>query len=314
MKVLLVVCAAAALLAATAVIGGGADEAAAPQAFAMEGERATSDAAPPARVPAPDRSVPPAPPPEPAPAPVRPAATPATTPAAAPAPAAAPSAPAAASARPCRAGEYKRMRTQRIAHAAVVRGSAEAVREPGGTVLARFDRLNQNGVATVFGVLGRVVGPDCAARWYRVQLPMKPNGSIGYVRAADVQLIPVRTRVLVELAARRVTLFRNGRRVFAAHAAIGSSATPTPLGNFYVNQRLRPTDPTGPFGPGAVGISAFSEVLNAWAQGGPVALHGTNRPDLIGGAVSNGCIRLRNDVLERLFAQAVPGTPVVIRP
>jgi lipoprotein-anchoring transpeptidase ErfK/SrfK len=74
-----------------------------------------------------------------------------------------------------------------------------------------------------------------------------------------------------------------------------------------------PTDPTGPFGPGAIGISAFSEVLTGWTQGGPIAIHGTNRPDLIGQAVSNGCIRVRNDVLRRLFAAAISGTPVLVR-
>ena len=214
----------------------------------------------------------------------------------------------------CTAGAYVRMRTQNLAHGAVVREAAVAYRRPGADPLARFGRLNENGVPTVFGVLGRVVGPGCGARWYRVQLPMKPNGIVGYVRAADVELFPVRTRILVQVGARRVTLFDGGREAFAAPIAVGSSATPTPLGNFYVNQRLRPTDPSGPFGPGAIGISAFSEVLTGWAQGGPVALHGTNRPELIGHAVSNGCIRLRNADLERLFDRALPGTPVVVVP
>jgi lipoprotein-anchoring transpeptidase ErfK/SrfK len=123
----------------------------------------------------------------------------------------------------------------------------------------------------------------------------------------------VRTRILVDLSERRVTLYRDGRELLSTRAAIGSPATPTPTGTYYVNQRLIPSDPTGPFGPGAIGISAFSEVLTGWAQGGPIAIHGTNRPDLIGQAVSNGCIRVRNDVLRRLFAVSVSGTPVLVR-
>jgi lipoprotein-anchoring transpeptidase ErfK/SrfK len=63
-----------------------------------------------------------------------------------------------------------------------------------------------------------------------------------------------------------------------------------------------------------VGISAFSPVLTGWAQGGPIAIHGTNRPSSIGTAVSNGCIRLPNRVLKRVFRTAYAGTPVVIRP
>jgi lipoprotein-anchoring transpeptidase ErfK/SrfK len=146
-----------------------------------------------------------------------------------------------------------------------------------------------------------------------VRLPRKPNGVMGWVRAKDVEVLPVRTRIVVDLSDRRVTLYRSGRRVLTTRAAIGSSATPTPTGSYYVNQRLVPTDPTGPFGPGAIGISAFSEVLTGWTQGGPIAIHGTNRPDLIGQAVSNGCIRVRNDVLRRLFAVAISGTPVLVQ-
>jgi lipoprotein-anchoring transpeptidase ErfK/SrfK len=85
------------------------------------------------------------------------------------------------------------------------------------------------------------------------------------------------------------------------------------VGRYYVNQRLVPSDKSGPFGPGAVGVSAFSPVLTGWAQGGPIAIHGTNQPWSIGHSVSNGCIRLPNAVLKRLFAGALAGTPVVIR-
>src|SRR5919206_3536635 len=107
-------------------------------------------------------------------------------------------------------------------------------------------------------------------------------------------------------------LFRMGVVTLCAVAAVGSSATPTPLGRYYVNQKLRVTDPSGPYGPGAIGISAFSPVLTGWTQGGPIAIHGTNDPASIGRAVSNGCLRVQNDVLRRLFSLVPAGTPVVI--
>jgi lipoprotein-anchoring transpeptidase ErfK/SrfK len=135
----------------------------------------------------------------------------------------------------------------------------------------------------------------------------------GWVRAADVQQLAVHTRITVDLSERRVRLYKQGKLVLSSSAAIGSKATPTPLGRYYVNQRLIPDDPNGPFGPGAVGISAFSDVLTGWTQGGPIAIHGTNEPGSIGHAVSNGCIRLPNTVLRRVFAAAVAGTPVLIR-
>jgi lipoprotein-anchoring transpeptidase ErfK/SrfK len=111
-----------------------------------------------------------------------------------------------------------------------------------------------------------------------------------------------------------VILYRDGREVLSVKAAIGTSATPTPIGRYYVNQRLLSSDPGGPFGPAAIGISAFSPVLTGWAQGGPIAIHGTNRPELIGQRVSNGCIRVHNRDLRRLFTVALSGTPVTIHP
>ena len=201
-----------------------------------------------------------------------------------------------------------------LAHAAVARGPLTAYRAPGGAVLARFGAVNANDYPTVFTVRGRVVGRDCAARWYRVQLPLRPNGVEGWVRAGAVALQPVRTRIEVDLSRRRVTVFHAGRRVLSTPAAIGSPATPTPIGRFYVNQRLVPTDPAGAFGPDAIGVSAFSPVLTGWAQGGPIAIHGTNEPWSIGKAVSNGCVRVPNGVVARIFRLALAGTPVTIHP
>ena len=141
---------------------------------------------------------------------------------------------------------------------------------------------------------------------------MRPNGVTGWVRASEVDVETVAARIEVDLSARRVTLFEDGRRVLSASAAIGSRATPTPTGTYYVNQRLIPTDPSGPFGPGAVGISAFSNVLTGWTQGGPIAIHGTNEPWSIGRNVSNGCIRISNATLKRMFDAVPAGTPVMI--
>jgi lipoprotein-anchoring transpeptidase ErfK/SrfK len=165
-----------------------------------------------------------------------------------------------------------------------------------------------------FGVLGKRVAADCSAVWYRVQLPIRPNGAVGWVRAAAIELQPVDLRIEVDVSQRQLTLFRAGKRVLAATVAVGAPATPTPIGRYYVNQRLVPDDPNGPYGPGAIGISAFSPVLTGWAQGGPVAIHGTNEPWSIGRAVSNGCIRLPNSTLERLFKIVPPGTQVIIHP
>jgi lipoprotein-anchoring transpeptidase ErfK/SrfK len=199
-----------------------------------------------------------------------------------------------------------------LAYVGVADDGAVAYRSPGRAVLARFGRLNVNGYPTMFGVIGVVPAPNCKPAWYRVQLPRKPNGSTGYVRASSLDVQPVRARIDVDLSSRTLTLFHGGRAVLRATVAVGSPATPTPTGRYYVNQRLIPEDKGGPFGPAAIGISAFSTVLTGWAQGGPIAIHGTNEPWSIGHAVSNGCVRLPNATLEKLFGEAVAGTPVII--
>ena len=198
--------------------------------------------------------------------------------------------------------------------AAVVRNRARAYRRPGRRPFASFGHLNRNEFPTIFRVLAAVRRRDCSAGWYRVQLPLRPNGVTGFVRASAVSLGRVKTRIRVDVSARRLTLYRDGRPVLRTVVAVGARATPTPTGSYYVNQRLVPTDPSGPYGPGALGISAFSSVLTHWAQGGPVAIHGTNEPSSIGRAASNGCIRVRNRVLRRLFASTPAGTPVTIAP
>ena len=200
------------------------------------------------------------------------------------------------------------------AYFAVATHGAVAFRTPGKSVVARFGSKNVNGFPTTFGLVDVRVGADCRASWYRAQLPIRPNGATGWIAARDLHVRTVPARIEIDLSRRQLTLFRGGRRVFTATVAVGASATPTPVGRYYVNQRLIPDTPNGPFGPAAIGISAFSPVLTGWAQGGPVAIHGTNEPWSIGHAVSNGCIRLPNATLSRLFKTAVAGTPVIIHP
>jgi lipoprotein-anchoring transpeptidase ErfK/SrfK len=238
--------------------------------------------------------------PDATPAPTTPVETePAPVPSAEPAPA-------------CVAG-VSRLGSGRVAFAAVVKRPTAAVRSVGGPVVARFGLRNVNGVRSVLGVVAVRRNGACDATWYRVQLPIRPNGSVGWVRASDVRLRRLTTRIVVDLSDRRVTLFRDGGEVLEAKAAIGKPGTPTPTGRYYVNQRLLSGDPAGPFGPGAVGISAFSPTLQDWAQGGPIAIHGTNVPYRLGHAVSHGCVRIANAALLKVFRLASEGTPVLIR-
>jgi hypothetical protein len=212
----------------------------------------------------------------------------------------------------CKAGTVKTLARHDRSYAVDARGLVQVYRKPGRRAFARFGGLNQNGVPTVFAGVEAVLGRRCKAAWYRVLVPVKPNGTMGYVRARSVNLRVVRSRIVIDLSARRLALYERGRLALTTSTAIGAPATPTPLGRFYINQRFR-DDPNGPYGWAAIGISAFSEVLSGWPQGGPVAIHGTNRPSLLGMQVSNGCIRVSNAAIQKIWQLAPTGTPVLIR-
>ncbi|CAN5218044.1 hypothetical protein BH23GEM2_BH23GEM2_11190 [soil metagenome] len=47
-------------------------------------------------------------------------------------------------------------------------------------------------------------------------------------------------------------------------------------------------------------------------MGDGYAIHGTNKPETIGQAVSHGCIRMRNEDIARLYSMVPVGTPVYI--
>ena len=204
--------------------------------------------------------------------------------------------PPAVSVPACSPGSSVGLENERVAYAVTVRDQAVAYRRPGAQPFAHFGRLNANGVPTVFAVLGARLGRTCRPSWFRVQLPMRPNGSTGWVPASAVAERALHVRIVVDLSQRSVTLYRGLRPVLVTTAAIGSPSTPTPTGRYFVNQKLVAPDPLGPYGPAALGISAFSPVLQDWAQGGPIAIHGTNESTLLGSAVSHGCIRVANDI------------------
>ena len=96
--------------------------------------------------------------------------------------------------------------------------------------------------------------------------------------------------------------------------AVGSPATPTPVGTFYITDPIDlAANPTGVYGTFALGLSAYSEALDSFKGTIPqIAIHGTNVPGSIGQSVSNGCIRMQNDTVKSLGGRVGLGTPVIV--
>ncbi|HEV2767697.1 MAG TPA: L,D-transpeptidase [Acidimicrobiales bacterium] len=152
--------------------------------------------------------------------------------------------------------------------------------------------------------------------WLEVYLPLRPNGSTGWLRSGEVELYEHDYRIELSLSERRLVLFEGAAVVMEEPIGVGGDQTPTPGGIYYLKELLRPPDPAGFYGPYAYGLSGFSNVLTDFAGGeGVIGLHGTNDPSSVGRNVSNGCIRMANTTITRLVEQiGLPlGTPVVVK-
>jgi len=149
--------------------------------------------------------------------------------------------------------------------------------------------------------------------WYRISVPGRPNGRTGWVRAAALELAPVRKRLVIYRGARRFEFWDGAKLVRTGKVAVGKPGAETPLGLFYVTDKFDPSiDPDWAIlGAYAFETSAYSK-LTDWPGGGIVGVHGTPWPNLLGQAVSHGCIRMSNANVEFLRSRVPRGTPVKI--
>jgi lipoprotein-anchoring transpeptidase ErfK/SrfK len=148
--------------------------------------------------------------------------------------------------------------------------------------------------------------------WLKIAVPVRPNETVGWIPADDVTLSSTNFRVQISVSGRSVKVWEGDELVVDTSAAVGRDNAPTPLGSYYIRDIL-PWYEDSAYGPYVLALSAYSEVIDV-INGGEavVAIHGTSRPELIGQAVSLGCIRLDNEDI-RLVAETVPvGTPVEI--
>lgn len=185
-------------------------------------------------------------------------------------------------------------------------GEIRARPAPNGRVLARLSEQTLDGFPQTYVLLREHWTGRTA--WVKLRIPMRPNGKVGWVLRRDLdQFRMVHTELVVNRAARTLTLYRKGKVIYTAPVGVGKPTTPTPAGHFWITESFPSSDPA--YGPWAFGTSDYS-VLTDWPGGGIVGLHGTDQPQLVPGDPSHGCIRLRNgDVLE--LSRLVPiGTPL----
>ena len=149
--------------------------------------------------------------------------------------------------------------------------------------------------------------------WYRISVPGRPNGRTGWVRAGALELHLVEKRLIIYRGARRFEFWSGNRLVRSGRVAVGKPGAETPLGLFYVTDKFSPAiDPSWAIlGAYAFETSAYSK-LTDWPGGGIVGFHGTPWPQLLGQAVSHGCVRVANRDIEWLRSRVPLGTPLKI--
>lgn len=199
--------------------------------------------------------------------------------------------------------------------AGVVR-SVEALSRPGGgrKVWRVGTQTTWSAEPTILLVLGS--STHDGQQWLRVLLPIRPDGTSGWIPRNNVDLMHTPYWVVVNTSARTVTVDRDGRRLHRYRAVVGKPSTPTPAGLAAIYEKDPQPDPTAFLGPWALPLTVLSNVLYNFGGGpGRVAIHGRDGASLLdplGTAASHGCIRIDNDPVTWMAHHLPAGTPVLI--
>ena len=105
--------------------------------------------------------------------------------------------------------------------------------------------------------------------------------------------------IVISLSEHALGLYQGNQLIKRYPVAHGKPSTPTPVGTHRVLEKV--LHPGGALGTRWIG---FTYQMHG--------IHGTNRPELIGQEVSNGCVRMHNSNVEELYDIVNVGTPVVV--
>lgn len=176
-------------------------------------------------------------------------------------------------------------------------------------VMVELARGTEHGQPQTLLVRGEVLAGDHT--WLKVLLPVRPNGTTGWVSKDDVKIVGLEWAIDIHLGAKRLAVLHRGQAVRNIEIGIGTQDTPTPGGVFYIMELLQPPDPDTAYGKYTYVLNGYSNVIKQF-NGGPglLGIHGTNDPSTIGREVSNGCIRMTNREISDLVSILPLGTPV----
>lgn len=171
-----------------------------------------------------------------------------------------------------------------------------------------FTNPTPSGNARVFLVTDRV------GDWVQVMLPTRPNQQLGWVRRSDVVLARHRWHIEIDVSENLLRVWEGDRLEIETLVVDGRASTPTPLGRFYLNERVAQSPGTF-YAPWIFSTNGFSDTLERFSGEVPIfALHGGGYANTIGTDISNGCIRIPPEIVARMGELLPMGTPVDIHP
>ena len=122
--------------------------------------------------------------------------------------------------------------------------------------------------------------------------------------------------LIVNVSTNELAYVNEGEIKDVYKVATGKEGDETPVGTFsiivkakdpyYRKKDIVGGDPNNPLGSRWIGFNAND------TDGRTFGIHGTNRPNSIGYSVTAGCIRLPNEIVERLFEEIPLGTKIYI--
>lgn len=147
--------------------------------------------------------------------------------------------------------------------------------------------------------------------WVQVLLPVRPNGTTGWVRASDVSLATEPYHIRVDLTSHQITVTNGDSPIYQGPVATGRPGTPTPTGHYYLRVLIKAINPNTVYGPYAYGLSSHSNVYSSFEGGdAEIGIHGNDDASVLGHDASHGCIRMDNAEITKLAAILPLGTPV----
>jgi lipoprotein-anchoring transpeptidase ErfK/SrfK len=145
------------------------------------------------------------------------------------------------------------------------------------------------------------------------------NFSFGAALSPSTSEYLGRSRLIVDLSDRVVYVYLDNQLFATYPVAVGQSGWETPIGSFQVlkmNKNPAWSQPiTGEVFPaGAKNNPLGDRWISFWSDGRhQIGFHGTNQEQLVGQAVSHGCVRMRNQDIRAMYQQITRGTPVIVR-